>query len=152
MHFRSCNYIIKVKLLMIIAPSRTEGRWWSKKKSYSNIDIGKCESLMLPLDAIRRATSRNSTMLVLTNFELHNKVHIFWEGVKDGTMFVEFYQKISKRTDKIPKWSDTKSKKDGQELKSSKNKFHVPRTVAFSEKLNFTIWLQNNESIKWYCK
>ena len=49
-----------------------------QKKSYSNIDIGrKCESLMLPLDAIRRATSRNSTMLVLTNFELDNKVHVF---------------------------------------------------------------------------
>ena len=53
---------------------------------------------MLPLDAIRRATSRNSTMLVLTTFELYNKVHEFWEGDKDETMFVEFSKKIQGQT------------------------------------------------------
>ena len=100
-----------------------------QKKSYSNIDIGKCESLMLPLDAIRRATSRNSTMLALTNFELHNKVHVFWEGEKD-------FQKFSKRTENIPKRSDRKSKKDGQELKRSENKFYVPRASRALEPSN----------------
>ena len=41
-----------------------------------------------------------------------------------------FLEKKSKRTEKIPK-----SKKDGQEMKSSKNKFHVPRTAKAKARL-----------------